>query len=180
MGSEFFDELSVKFTKTAKDLSERAEQIYETQKLRNKIASEERIIEKIKADIGNILYKRYTGGTALDEDLAVLCQRIDEHMDQIEKHKSDLADMRGKKICPSCKEAIIKDAVFCPNCGAACPEPEPEVVEVPEEDIEVVNEAGETVEKETEETVVEEVVSEAAEEVSAPEEEPAEEKKENE
>lgn len=158
MGNDFFDELGVKLTKTAKDLGEKAEQIYEAQKLRNKIASEERVIDKVKADIGNILYKRYVNGEALDDDLVILCQRIDEHLGLVAKYKEDLADMRGRKICPSCQEAISKTASFCPNCGAACPTPEPEeeVVDIPEEDVEVVEEPT------VEEAVVEEAVEEGA------------------
>jgi len=42
--------------KTTKELGARAEQTIEAQKIRNKITGEERIIEKIKVDMGDIIY----------------------------------------------------------------------------------------------------------------------------
>lgn len=58
MAAEFFDGLVKTISKTTKELGKttkeigaRAEQTIETQKIRNKIAGEERIIAKIKEDI---------------------------------------------------------------------------------------------------------------------------------
>lgn len=157
MGTEFFDELSETISRTAKELSGRAEVIYEKQKLRNKVNAEQRIIDKVMADIGNIIYKRYANGEDLDENLKVLCSQIDQHMEQIDKYKASLANMKGCKVCPSCKEAVDKSAAFCPNCGAACPTPEPE-----EEAGEVVDEAEAVMEEVAEEaTVVEEAAEDS-------------------
>ena len=46
MSTDFFDGLVKTFSKTTRELGARAEQTIETQKIRNKIAGEERIIEK--------------------------------------------------------------------------------------------------------------------------------------
>lgn len=126
MGTEFFDELSETITRTAKGLGERAELIYETQKLRNKIAGEDRMIDKIMADLGNILYKQYSDGAEVDEGLKMLCEQIDQHKEMIREYKEAMARLKGKKLCPSCHEAVALDAAFCPHCGAACPVPETE------------------------------------------------------
>ena len=48
--------------KTTKELGARAEQTIEAQKIRNKITGEERIIEKIKVDIGDVIYRRHSQG----------------------------------------------------------------------------------------------------------------------
>lgn len=164
MAKEFFGELSETLTKTAKELSGRAEVIYERQKLRNKVSAEEKIINKALADIGKIIYKRYTSGEELDEDLKILCEQMDQHMVQVEKLKAAMADVKGCKVCPSCKETVDKSAAFCPNCGTACPTPESEAEAgdvVDAEDIVV-----EVVDEDTAETVAEEaeVVGGAAEE----------------
>ena len=66
MARDFFDELSDTITRTTKDLSKKAGQLYETQKIRSKIASEEQMIEKLKADIGNVIYERYKDGADTD------------------------------------------------------------------------------------------------------------------
>lgn len=168
MGTEFFDELGETLTRTAKGLGERAELIYETQKLRNKISSEDRVIDKIMADLGNILYKSYASGAELEENQRILCEQIDQHFEQIAKYKEAMANLRGRKICPSCQTAVDKTVSFCPHCGAACPTSEAEedagdVVETPEETMEEAESAAE----ETAETVEEAekaVEAEAAEE----------------
>lgn len=124
MGTEFFDELGETLTKTAKGLGERAEMLYEAQKLRNRISSEDRMIDKTMADLGNILYKRYLKGEALDDEQRVLCEQITMHREKILKYKDSLANMKGKKLCPSCQKAVDRDAAFCSYCGAACTSPE--------------------------------------------------------
>lgn len=126
MGTEFFDELGETITRTAKGIGEKAEQFYEAQKLRNKISGEDRIIDKIMADLGNILYKRYSDGDILSDEERELCEQIDQHKALILHYKDILAGMKGKKICPSCQAAVDRAASFCPNCGASVPTPEPE------------------------------------------------------
>lgn len=139
MGTEFFDELGETITRTAKELGERAEMLYETQRIRNKLSGEDRIIDKIMADLGNLIYKRYSNGEAVDEELGALCEEIDQHMRKIAEYKEAMANLKGQKICPACQKAVDKEVAFCPFCGAACPMPEPEadagdVVEPEEED----------------------------------------------
>lgn len=126
MGTEFFDGLGETLTRTAKELGERAEQIYETQKIRNKISGEERIMDKIKADIGNLIYKRHMNGEVLDNELSVLCEEIYQHALRVKEYKGAAANIKGQKLCPSCEKAVDKAVSFCPYCGAECPTPEPE------------------------------------------------------
>lgn len=126
MGTEFFDELGETITRTAKELGERAEVLYESQKIRNKLSGEDRIIDKIMADLGNLIYKRYSNGEAMDEELSALCEEIDQHMQKISEYKEAMANLKGQKICPGCQKAVDKEVAFCPFCGAACPMPEPE------------------------------------------------------
>lgn len=138
MGADFFDGLGETLTRTAKEFGERAEQIYEVQKIRNKISGEERIVDKIMVDVGNLIYKRYRSGEVLDGELSVLCEEIHQHVLKIKAYKEDAADIKGKKICPSCEKAVDKEVSFCPYCGAPCPEPKAE--EIAEEEIKEVYE----------------------------------------
>ena len=48
MRKGFFDGLSETLTRTTKDLSKKAGQIYETQKIQRKVSSEEHMVEKLK------------------------------------------------------------------------------------------------------------------------------------
>jgi hypothetical protein len=122
MGNEFFDGLGETITRTAKELSERAEGIYEAQKLRNRISGEERIVNKVKADLGNLIYSRYLNGESVDSEISVLCEEITQHVKKISELKDEAASKKGQKICPACQKAVDKEVSFCPYCGAACPD----------------------------------------------------------
>lgn len=154
MGTDFLDELGETLTRTAKGLGEKAESFYETQKIRNKIASESRIIDKIMADLGNILYRKYQDGETLDAEQKTLCEQIHQHMERIVRYKELLADRKGQKICSCCERSIDQDVAFCPYCGTACTSQEEEkpaeAVEAEAVETEVVEaeEAVETVEAE--------------------------------
>ena len=182
MAKDFFGSLGETLTKTAKELSGRAEEVYETQRLRNKISGEERQVEKAMADLGRIIYKRYKEEVPVDDAQKAICEQIDQRMEQIEKYKTDISELKikRKRFCPSCGSPIEKGAAFCSQCGAACPTEEPEeeagddVIEGSTE--EVVAEA-ETVEATTEETTesVEEAAEDVEEATETPEGEPEEE-----
>lgn len=158
MAKDFFGSLGETLTKTAKELSGRAEEVYETQRLKNKISGEERQIEKAMADLGRIIYKRYKKEIPVDDAQKALCEQIDQRMEQIEKYKTDISELKvkNKRFCPSCGSPLAKDDAFCSQCGAACPTVEPE------------EDAGDdviegTAEEVAEETATEETVEEAAE-----------------
>ena len=154
MAKDFFGSLGETLTKTAKELSGRAEEVYETQRLKNKISGEERQIEKAMADLGRIIYKRYKKEIPVDDAQKALCEQIDQRMEQIEKYKTDISELKvkNKRFCPSCGSPLAKDDAFCSQCGAACPtvEPEEDVIEGTAEEV-----AEETATEETDETVEE-------------------------
>lgn len=153
MAKDFFGTLGETITKTARELSGRAEEVYETQRIRNRISGEKRQIEKAMADLGKIIYKRYKDGIPLDEEERTLCEQIDQRMEEIEKYKEQMNDVKGKRFCPSCGNPIGKYDAYCSACGAACPVQEPE------------DQAGDTVDG-TAEEIYEPEETETSEEVS--------------
>lgn len=132
MAKDFFDELSGTLSKKAQSLTERVNSVYETQKLRSRIAGEERMAEKLMTDIGRIVYSRFLEGGEVDSDLVSLCEEIKGHEDAADELKADAAGKKGQKICPACKKEVDKYASFCPYCGTPVPDPEPEEEEEPE------------------------------------------------
>ena len=105
MGTDFFDGLVKTFSKTTKELGKttrelgaRAEQTIEAQKIRSKITGEERIIEKIKVDIGDIVYRRHSQGDGIDSELSALCQEIDQHYLKIREYKDNAADFGTSEL----------------------------------------------------------------------------------
>ena len=120
MAKDFFEELGEAITKTAREIGGRAEVLYGTQKLKNKISGEEKQIQKIMEELGKVLYRRYRESVPLDDLQRRLCEQIDQRMTRIEQYKEEMAGVRSKKVCPSCGTVVDQDAAFCHHCGAAC------------------------------------------------------------
>ena len=122
--NDFLNGLSETLAKKAKELGGQAEGFYDRQKMRGQILLERRDIDKIRQEIGDVIYRSYKSGAQLDEELKALCEEIDLHEERINNMKTDIADNKGQKICPNCESSIDKEASFCPNCGAPVPKEE--------------------------------------------------------
>lgn len=189
--ANFWDDLGNTLTRKAKGLSSRAENLYEIQKIRNKLSAQERMTEKLMMDIGKLIYTRYEHGEAVDGEVGAICEEISQHMLEADHFRDAIAASKGEKFCPACHKAVMREASFCPYCGAACPTAELEekatdVIEQAEEELKDAAEAEvaeaeevtETVKTEeaapeaevSEETDTQEVVEEAEETVTESEE----------
>ena len=98
MARDFFDELSDTITRTTKDLGKKAGQLYEAQKIRSKISSEEQMVQKLKADIGNVIFEKYKEGAEVEEALKGFCEEIEQHLDIIDGYKDAAAEMKVRHV----------------------------------------------------------------------------------
>lgn len=155
MAKDFFGSLTDTFAKAAKDLTGRAETIYETQKLKNKISGEKQQIEKAMADLGRIVYRRYQEGISVEEAENEICVQIDERYQQIKRLKKEAEELKEQRVCPNCGSIVGKNDAFCSKCGASCLVPEEEDDNIVDME-EPVEEASEKAEEPTEETTSEE------------------------
>lgn len=155
MAKDFFGSLTDTFAKAAKDLTGRAETIYETQKLKNKISGEKQQIEKAMADLGRIVYRRYQEGISVEEAENEICVQIDERYQQIKRLKKEAEELKEQRVCPNCGSIVGKNDAFCSKCGASCLVPEEEDDNIVDME-EPVEEASEEAEEPTEETTSEE------------------------
>ena len=156
--SSFWDDLGNTLTRKAKGLSSRAENLYEIQKIRNKLSAQERMTEKLMMDIGKMIYTRYEQGEAVDGETGVICEEISQHMLEADHFRDAIAASKGEKFCPACHKAVMREASFCPYCGAACPTAELEekatdVIEQAEEELKDAAEAEVAEAEEVTETV---------------------------
>ncbi|MEQ2371346.1 zinc ribbon domain-containing protein [Blautia sp. CLA-JM-H16] len=124
MAKGFWDDLGNTLTRKAKGFSTKAENLYEIQKIRNKLSAQERMTEKLMLDIGKMIYTRYEHGEAVDGELGAICEEISQHMLEADHYRDAIAASKGEKFCPACHKAVMREASFCPYCGAACPTPE--------------------------------------------------------
>lgn len=166
--SSFWDDLGNTLTRKAKGLSSRAENLYEIQKIRNKLSAQERMTEKLMMDIGKMIYTRYEQGEAVDGETGAICEEISQHMLEADHYRDAIAASKGEKFCPACHKAVMREASFCPYCGAACPtaELEEKAADVIEQADEELKEAAEAEVTEVSETAEEPEAEEAAEEAS--------------
>lgn len=166
--SSFWDDLGNTLTRKAKGLSSRAENLYEIQKIRNKLSAQERMTEKLMMDIGKMIYTRYEQGEAVDGETGAICEEISQHMLEADHYRDAIAASKGEKFCPACHKAVMREASFCPYCGAACPtaELEEKAADVIEQADEELKEAAEAEVTEVSETAEESEAEEAAEEAA--------------
>ena len=162
--SSFWDDLGNTLTRKAKGLSSRAENLYEIQKIRNKLSAQERMTEKLMMDIGKMIYTRYEQGEAVDGETGVICEEISQHMLEADHFRDAIAASKGEKFCPACHKAVMREASFCPYCGAACPtaELEEKATDVIEQAEEELKDAAEAETTEAEEVTETEKTEEAA------------------
>ena len=162
--SSFWDDLGNTLTRKAKGLSSRAENLYEIQKIRNKLSAQERMTEKLMMDIGKMIYTRYEQGEAVDGETGAICEEISQHMLEADHYRDAIAASKGEKFCPSCHKAVMREASFCPYCGAACP-----TAELEEKAADVIEQADEELEEAAEAEVTEVPETEAEENAEATE-----------
>ena len=158
MAKGFWDDLGNTLTRKAKGFSTKAENLYEIQKIRNKLSAQERMTEKLMMDIGKLIYTRYEHGEAVDGEVGAICEEISQHMLEADHFRDAIAASKGEKFCPACHKAVMREASFCPYCGAACPTAELEekatdVIEQAEEELKDAAEAEVTEAEEVTETV---------------------------
>ena len=152
MAEDFFGNLSKTLKKTVDTVGKKTDEFVEIQKIRTRQHALEDQIEKNYQDIGQIIYNRYLNGEAFDENLAGICKDITDLEKEIADCREDVANKRGRIVCPACgaampeKEEEPEDAEFvhvepeekAEETEAAAQEEEPE--EEPEKEAEVPEE----------------------------------------
>lgn len=94
--SSFWDDLGNTLTRKAKGLSSRAENLYEIQKIRNKLSAQECMTEKLMMDIGKMIYTRYEQGEAVDGETGVICEEISQHMLEADHYRDAIVPVKGR------------------------------------------------------------------------------------
>ena len=120
--------------------------------------------EKLMMDIGKMIYTRYEQGEAVDGETGAICEEISQHMLEADHYRDAIAASKGEKFCPACHKAVMREASFCPYCGAACP-----TAELEEKAADVIEQADEELEEAAEAEVTEVPETEAEENAEATE-----------
>lgn len=166
----FLEDLGKRLGETAENVTNKAGEAMEIQKLKSQIRTLERENDNDLAELGLAVYDQFKAGTEVGEEAAGLCEAIQSREESIAECMQKISDVKGDSQCEECGKTVGKGMAYCPYCGHKMPE-------IPEEKEDIVEEAEEVVEEVVE--AAEDVVEEAAEKVEGAAEAVAEEVKED-
>ena len=112
-------EIVAKKTEEAVDVvAKKTEQTVEVQKLKNQIRTMEKNNARDFSDIGKMIYESFKKGAEIDDRFKELCEAIKEREISIEEMNEEVAGLKGKEVCPECKNHVDAGVAFCSKCGA--------------------------------------------------------------
>lgn len=95
---DFFEDLGKRLTETADTVVEKTSQAVEIQKLKSKIRTQERRIEKDMQNLGQIIYEKFEQGEIVDGDFADLCADIHESKEVIKELEMEIVEVQDREI----------------------------------------------------------------------------------
>lgn len=112
-----FDGARNRLKDTAKAALSTSREMLEISKLNSVIKTEEDKIKALKLELGNTVYKTYTGETPSEEDLNLKCEEIRDLEGNILIHREKVHRIKNQNLCPECNARIDRNYIFCPKCG---------------------------------------------------------------
>lgn len=106
-----------KFSDASRSMTEMSKNASETKNLRVKILYEQDKIQENMLKIGELYYESQEAEIQIIREL---CADIDDRKRRIQSMKSDLYQMKGKRVCPNCGMQFDEkyQFEFCGKCGS--------------------------------------------------------------
>ena len=104
----FFEDLGKKIGETTETVTSKAGEMMEIQRLRGQIRTLERGNEADMLEMGRFLYEKYQAGEAMDEQVQMLCEKIDNRTESIERHQAKIEEIKGTSTCAECGKQVAK------------------------------------------------------------------------
>lgn len=111
---DFFSKLGETLSATGRDVSQKAKDLTGLAKLNMDVRSKEEYILKQYTEIGKQYYELHKKDT---DPVFAEIPLITEALEEIDRLKEEIADLKGLKKCPACGAMIEAEAVFCKQCG---------------------------------------------------------------
>lgn len=130
----------------SKDVTQKAKDVSGIAKLKLDIRAKEDFIKEQYMELGKTYYEMKKGTGAAEQ---AQFDRIDEALEEIEKMKLQILELKKARVCPECGAQAADTAEYCSVCGAKLTvvvgEPKEEVNEEPVEgqETEEINETKE-------------------------------------
>jgi hypothetical protein len=124
--NDFLDSLGKVMNETAKKAIKASGDVVELTKTSLNIKFDEAKRDSFFKEMGSIVYDTYKASglpeDALSEEVLNFCKCIDEIEASICAQKAKAADIKKKKFCVNCGQALCKTFIYCYSCGATQPE----------------------------------------------------------
>ena len=114
----FFEDLGRRIGETTENVTNKAGEMMEIQRMKSQIRNLESGNEKDMLEMGRRIYERYKSGEQMDEKEMQLCEAIKNREESIEKYQMQIEKVKGSVSCGQCGKSVSKDMIFCPYCGA--------------------------------------------------------------
>ena len=92
--ADFFGELGKKISDVAVDISKKAEDTFEVQKIKGDIRSIKRANERDLRDIGRMVYEKFRKGEVDDTEYINLCEQIEKRDVEIENWEEQIVKIK--------------------------------------------------------------------------------------
>ncbi|MCI8797240.1 MAG: hypothetical protein HFG89_10345 [Dorea sp.] len=92
--ADFFGELGKKISDVAVDISKKAEDTFEVQKIKGDIRSIKRANERDLRDIGRMVYEKFRKGEVDDTEYINLCEQIEKREEEIENWEEQIVKIK--------------------------------------------------------------------------------------
>ncbi len=92
--ADFFGELGKKISDVAVDISKKAEDTFEVQKIKGDIRSIKRANERDLRDIGRMVYEKFRKGEVDDTEYINLCEQIEKREEEIENWEEHIVKIK--------------------------------------------------------------------------------------
>lgn len=130
---DFFEKLGETISTKSKDVAKKAKEVAEVVSLNAKISTQEDIIKKTYAQIGQKYYEKYKEDSF--NEFGAEFDIINHAMEEIQHLQDEIQTIKNTKICPKCKEEVPTDSAFCSKCGAQFEVETPSSDETSEEEV---------------------------------------------
>lgn len=100
---DFLGKLSEKFGDTievlgkkVEDISQKAEDTLDVQKIKSQISTMKRANDRDYIDMGIIIYEQYKNGEDVGEEFLVFCEAIEKREDEIRECEHEISRIKGE------------------------------------------------------------------------------------
>lgn len=111
----FFDELGAKISRAGSSAVQKTQEVTEIARLNGQITNEEKKIQNLCQQIGNLYFQKYKDNP--DPDFINMVSEIFVARENIQSCRERILQIKDQVICPACGSPVTRGSAFCSECG---------------------------------------------------------------